>query len=81
MRQFQKYFIKDITVFEAQILAWSSNFSRSCLLESNSWKEDYDCIVGVDKIDELISTTESFEQLKTFYEAKKALPYSPLKPV
>ena len=78
MRKFVTYSIERPNDFKFNLLSWASRFERVCYLNSNTLFDnpsknysDFECIVAVDSVDEIIiDTKEAFVSLKNFHNSK-----------
>jgi para-aminobenzoate synthetase component 1 len=64
--------ISAIEDFKLKALQWANQFRVCCLLDSNNYSKDsyteFDWLLAVDALEELQTTTNSFESLKLFHE-------------
>jgi len=67
--------ISEINIFKQKALQWASDFDVYCCLDSNQYKDDYskyDCLIAVGAKQEITAAYgNAFEELKSFYEARK----------
>jgi para-aminobenzoate synthetase component 1 len=67
--------IYDFDYFKQQVLIWADAENIVCFLDNNGYANypynSQECLMAIGSQDELVTTSDSFEQLKTFYNEKK----------
>jgi para-aminobenzoate synthetase component 1 len=67
--------IYDFESFKQRVLLWADAENVVCFLDNNGYANypynSQECLMAIGSQDELITVSNSFEQLKTFYESKK----------
>jgi para-aminobenzoate synthetase component 1 len=67
--------IYDFESFKQQVLLWADAENVVCFLDNNGYVNypynSQECLMAIGSQDELITVSNSFEQLKAFYESKK----------